>query len=74
MSVGPSEDRWEAELRALRQELQELRAEQHEMAKSVGELVTTFRTLAIHLGIASEPYSRKQGATTTTTRDLPGFG
>jgi hypothetical protein len=66
------EDRWEAELRALREELKEMRAEQREMAKAIGDLVTTFRMLATHLGIAAEPYDRKQ--TTGDSRELPGFG
>ncbi len=66
------EERWLVELRALRAELAEMRAEQQEMAKAIGELVTTFRTLATHLGIASEPYSRRGGA--RESRDLPGFG
>ena len=41
------------------------------MAKAIGDLVTTFRTLATHLGIAAEPYNRKQAA---DARELPGFG
>lgn len=65
------EDRWEAELRALRAELSELKAEQRAMAKSVQDLVVTFRTLAAHLGIAGEPYARAAGH---DARDLPGFG
>lgn len=72
MSLGTGPDRWEAELRSLRQELQELRQEQREMAKAIGELVTTFRSLAVHLGIASEPYARRQGR--AEARDVPGFG
>jgi prefoldin subunit 5 len=72
VTLGSGPDRWEAELRALREELRELRAEQREMAKAIGDLVTTFRTLAAHLGIAAEPYNRKQ--TGGDARDLPGFG
>ena len=72
MTLGSKEDRWEAELRVLREELKELRAEQREMAKAIGDLVTTFRTLAAHLGIAAEPYNRK--GTSSDARDLPGFG
>ncbi len=72
MSLGSKEDRWEAELRALREELTEMRAEQREMAKAIGELVTTFRTLAAHLGIAAEPYGKK--TSTRDVHDLPGFG
>ena len=71
MTLGSGEDRWEAELRSLREELKELRAEQREMAKSIGDLVTTFRMLATHLGIAAEPYNRRQSG---GSRDLPGFG
>ncbi len=70
--MGSGADRWEAELRALREELHELRTEQQQMARAIGELVTTFRMLATHLGIASEPYQR--GSSSTTSRDLPGFG
>jgi uncharacterized coiled-coil DUF342 family protein len=66
---GSGKDHWEAELRMLRQELQELRAEQKEMAQAINQLVQTFRALATHLGIASEPYARKTG----TERDLRGF-
>lgn len=65
--------RWEAELHALRLELNELRAEQRAVAKSVAELAQTFRQLATHLGIASEPYA-KRSAVTERERDLPGFG
>jgi hypothetical protein len=53
----------------LRQEIQELRAEQKEIASTVLQLVNTFRALAAHLGIASEPYERK----TEPDRDFSGF-
>jgi phage shock protein A len=69
MTTGSGEDHWEAELRMLRQEIQELRAEQKEMSTAINQLVTTFRALAAHLGIAGEPYARKDGH----DRDLPGF-
>jgi hypothetical protein len=69
VSAGPAEDHWGAELRVLRQEIQELRAEQKEMATAINQLVTTFRALAAHLGIAGEPYARKG----SPDRDLPGF-
>lgn len=72
MSPSSEGDRWEIELRALREELRELRAEQREMAKAIDQLVTTFRTLAAHLGIAAEPYVRK--GRSESGRDLPGFG
>ena len=72
MTASSSENRWEAELRMLRQELSELRSEQREMAQAIQQLVTTFRTLAAGLGLAAEPYARKdrQGS----ERELPGFG
>jgi predicted nucleic acid-binding Zn-ribbon protein len=60
------------ELRNLREELQQLRAEQKEMAQSIHQLVQTFRALATHLGIAVEPYVRK-GSDPSSDRDLPGF-
>ncbi len=69
---GAATDRLEAELQALRAELAELRNEQHEMARAVEQLVQTFRSLAVHLGIASEPYKKAERA--TTDREIPGFG
>jgi hypothetical protein len=72
MTIGSGQDRWEAELRALRVELQELRSEQREMARAIDQLVTTFRSLATHLGIAAEPYVKK--AASSHDRDVPGFG
>lgn len=72
MTIGSDEARWEVELRNLRQELEKLRAEQKEMAQSIAQLVQTFRILAAHLGIAGEPYVRKDGDR-SPDRDLPGF-
>jgi hypothetical protein len=67
---GPSqESHWEAEVRMLRKEIEELRNEQREMARAINQLVVTFRSLATHLGIAAEPYAGKR----TSDRDLPGF-
>jgi len=62
----------EAEVRALRQEVAELRAEQKAMARAIDEMTQTFRSLAVHLGIASEPY-KKNAAGSGRDRDLPGF-
>ncbi|MGA8665001.1 MAG: hypothetical protein WB809_08085 [Thermoplasmata archaeon] len=68
---GPSqESHWEAEVRVLRKEIEELRNEQRQMAQSINQLVTTFRSLATHLGIAAEPYGGKKA----DDRDLRGFG
>ena len=69
MSLSPDKERWEVELRELREELRELRAEQRELAKSVDQLVRTFTSISTHLGITSEPYTRKEKA----GRDVPGF-
>lgn len=71
MSDHGGPERWEAELRALREELARLRAEQREMAGAIQELVSTFRTVATHLGIAAEPYVRK--GEPARDRDVPGF-
>jgi len=71
MTPAADHERWEVELIALREELGQLRAEQRQMATAIQELVTTFRTLATHLGIAAEPYVRKDGS--SPKRDLPGF-
>jgi len=49
-----------------------MRTEQREMAAAIQDLVTTFRMLAAHLGIAAEPYVRKDGA--AAGPDIPGFG
>jgi hypothetical protein len=62
-------DRWLGELGQLRREIGELRAEQQELTRAVQELAKTFRALALHFGIASEPYPKGK----PTTRDLPGF-
>jgi hypothetical protein len=70
MAGSPREEHWEAEVRMLRQELAELRQEQRRMAQSIDQLVTTFRSLATHLGIAAEPYVKKG----ERPSDLPGFG
>jgi len=69
MSASTGESHWEAEVRMLRKEIEELRAEQREMANSINQLVTTFRSLATHLGIAAEPYGGKR----KDDRDVPGF-
>jgi prefoldin subunit 5 len=67
---GPEDLR--ATLLALRQEIVELRAEQRELARAVEEMVRTFRVLATHLGIATEPY-KKTGAEAARSRDFSGF-
>lgn len=64
--------RWLGELGALRQELGEMRREQRELARAVGELTETFRNLAMHLGVAAEPY--KKGSAEPKGREIPGFG
>ena len=70
--TGPQpSDRWALEVSALREELQRMRTEQREMAAAIQELVRTFRTLATHLGIASEPYVRKNDPPRDS--DIPGF-
>lgn len=61
-----------AEIEALRHELAEMRSDQRELTKAVGEMRDTFRSLAIHLGIAAEPYQKK-ASSSTSARDLPGF-
>ena len=73
MVVGDSSSRWEAELVALRQELSELRVEQQQMAKAIRELVQTFRALAMHLGIAAEPYTKGE-KDPRSGKEIAGFG
>ncbi|MCI4335030.1 MAG: hypothetical protein L3K04_05340 [Thermoplasmata archaeon] len=58
------------ELEALRREVAELREEQRAIGKSVDQLNETFRALALHLGIAAEPYRKRSEP---ARRDLPGF-
>lgn len=62
----------EGEVRALRQEVAELRAEQRALHEAIEEMSRTFRTIAVHLGIASEPY--KRGGEPDRKREIPGFG
>jgi uncharacterized coiled-coil DUF342 family protein len=69
MTLPDGTERWEVELRELRQEIQEIRNEQRELAKAVDQLVRTFTSLSNHLGITAEPYSRKE----RRDRDVPGF-
>ncbi len=69
MGIPAEKDRWEVELRQVREELHALRAEQRELAKAVDQLVRTFTALSTHLGITSEPYSRKD----RRSDDVPGF-
>ena len=68
MTLPADKERWEVELRQLREELHELRAEQRELAKAVDQLVRTFTALSTHLGITAEPYSRKD----RRSQDVPG--
>lgn len=69
MTLPTETERWEVELRQLREELGELRGEQRELARAIDELVRTFKALSTHLGITVEPYVRKE----KRERDLPGF-
>jgi hypothetical protein len=64
-------ERWETELRAVRAELAALREEQRAMAEAINQLLTTFRGLATHLGISTEPYGKRGSG--SSGRDLPGF-
>lgn len=56
----------------MRQEVAELRAEQRALHEAIEEMSRTFRTIAVHLGIASEPY--KRGTEPERKREIPGFG
>ena len=56
-------------LRAVQDEIAQLRAEQRELARSVEQLTQTFRALATHLGIAAEPYTKPPGK----GKEIPGF-
>ena len=74
MPGNTTSDPIELELASILQQLSELRAEQQEMKQAIDELVRTFRSLSIHLGIAAEPY-RKGGSSGDRTKssDIPGF-
>jgi hypothetical protein len=72
MSDGQGRSVVEGEVRALRQEVAELRAEQKELQAAMEEMTRTFRVIATHLGIASEPY--KRGGDAPRQREIPGFG
>ncbi|MCI4350719.1 MAG: hypothetical protein L3K15_04325 [Thermoplasmata archaeon] len=58
-------------LKAVREELAQLRAEQRELARSVDQLTQTFRALATHLGIAAEPYVKP--SRDPKSKEIPGF-
>jgi len=72
MTNGSGEARWEAELRSLHEELRQLRTEQKDLEQAVRQLVQTFRALAAHLGVAVEPYVRKE-SDRSSERGPPGF-
>ena len=72
MPIPAPSERKEVDLRSLQQEIELMRAEQREIAAALRELVTSFRMIATHLGIASEPYLRKTES--TRGRDVEGFG
>ncbi|HEY6238343.1 MAG TPA: hypothetical protein VIZ68_04065 [Thermoplasmata archaeon] len=61
----------EGEVRALRQEVADLRSGQKEILRAVEEMTRTFRALAVHLGIASEPYKKDPEGDRKT--EMPGF-
>jgi predicted nuclease with TOPRIM domain len=69
LTLPAEKERWEVELRELREEIRQIRTEQQELAKAVDQLVRTFTSLSTHLGITAEPYKRPQ----TRDRDVPGF-
>ena len=71
MSDGSALEVVGAELRTLREEVQALRAEQRDLARAVDQLTQTFRALATHLGIASEPY--RPSAKGSRPQDPAGF-
>ena len=74
MPGNSTADPVELELASIRQQLTELRAEQQAMKQAIDELVKTFRSLSLHLGIAAEPY-RKSGSSGDRDKhsDIPGF-
>ena len=49
-----------ARLEELRQEVKRLRDGQEEMARSVEELLSTFRQISIQLGVARDGYAPKK--------------
>jgi len=72
MSLPVDRSAVEAEVRALRQEVAEMRAELKAAQRAIEEMTQTFRSLAVHLGIASEPY-KKQGGGSDSRKEIPGF-
>jgi hypothetical protein len=73
MPGTPTADPVELELASIRQQLIDLRAEQQEMKQAIEELVKTFRSLAMHLGIAAEPYRKGGSGDRAKGSDIPGF-
>jgi hypothetical protein len=71
MSLPVDRSAVEGEVRALRQEVAELRAELKAARQAIDEMAQTFRSLATHLGIASEPYRKSGGS--DRSKEIPGF-
>lgn len=64
----------ESEIRAFREEMRQMREEQRELVRAVEQLTQTFRNLAVHLGIAAEPYAKSgKGEKGKTDHEIPGF-
>ena len=64
----------EAEIRALREEMRQMHEEQRELVRAVEQLTQTFRNLAVHLGIAAEPYTKTaKGNKAKADHEIPGF-
>jgi hypothetical protein len=75
MPGNSSADPVELELASIRQQLTELRAEQQEIKQAVEELVKTFRSIAVQLGIAAEPYRKGSSSSERAkSSEIPGFG
>jgi hypothetical protein len=54
--------------------MRQMRDEQRELVRAVEQLTQTFRNLAVHLGIAAEPYAKSgKGEKAKADRDIPGF-
>ena len=74
MPTNSNSDPVELELASIRQQLIELRAEQVAMKQAIDELVRTFRSLSMHLGIAAEPYRKSESSGDRSKgSDIPGF-
>lgn len=73
------DDQWtelSVRIEELKRKIDALQAQQEGLAENITELVKTFRSLAVHMGIATDTYrpgSGGKGASSKAKEPPPGF-